>query len=73
MRTKRIAVLGYDDVQGLDIVGPLDAFDAANTADVGPRPYQTILLGLTNRTFRSESGIIFNPRKRLIALGNSIR
>jgi transcriptional regulator GlxA family with amidase domain len=61
MRTKRVAVLGYDDVQALDIVGPLDAFDAANTTNPGLRPYETVLLGLTNRTFRSESGITFKP------------
>jgi hypothetical protein len=43
MRTKRIAVLGYDDVQALDIAGPLDAFDMANRGTHADRPnYQTL-------------------------------
>jgi transcriptional regulator GlxA family with amidase domain len=62
MRTKRIAVLGYDDVQALDIAGPLDAFDMANRGTHTDRPnYQTLLLGITNRSFRSEAGINFKP------------
>lgn len=69
MRTKGIAVLGYDDVQGLDIVGPLDAFAAANAAGAGLRSYETVLLGLTNGTFRSESGITFKPKGTIDRVG----
>jgi transcriptional regulator GlxA family with amidase domain len=70
MRTKRIAVLGYDDVQALDIAGPLDAFDMANRGTHADRPnYQTLLLGVTNRSFRSEAGINFKPNAAIDRVG----
>jgi len=70
MRTKRIAVLGYDDVQALDIAGPLDAFDAANSGThSGRRNYETLLLGLTNRSFGSEAGISFKPHAAIDRIG----
>jgi len=61
----RIGIVGYDDVQALDLVGPADAFTVANNVGANghsPKPrYELIILGLTTKPFRSESGIRFHP------------
>jgi transcriptional regulator GlxA family with amidase domain len=70
MSTKRIGFLGYDGVQALDLVGPLEAFVAAATAfddENGPRRsgYETLVIGLTDEPFTSETGLVFRPHKTL--------
>lgn len=60
----RIGVLGFDGVNGLDLVGPLEVFaHAANIDDerAARRPYQTYVIGLGSRTFASEAGMQFRP------------
>jgi len=60
-----IGVLGFDNVNALDIVGPLEAFAEANglAASQGlTPPYQLMVLGLSTQAFVSESGITFVPR-----------
>src|SRR5205814_5387137 len=52
-------------VQGLDIVGPSDAFTlAAVPGDEGRRErcYEVTVLGLTGKPFRAESGLVFHPQ-----------
>jgi transcriptional regulator GlxA family with amidase domain len=51
----RVAMLGYDEVQGLDVVGPIDAFGAANVGQ--PGAYITTTVSLTGAPFVSESGL----------------
>ncbi len=55
----RVAVLGYDGVQTLDIVGPLDAFDSAATAV--PGAYTCRVTSVDGAPFRSEAGLSITP------------
>ena len=64
MNPRRIGFLGYDDVQTLDIIGPVDAFmgtrlDEANGSD--HQVYETLIIGMTDKPFVSESGIVLKP------------
>src|SRR5437763_6350662 len=69
MKPKLVGFLGYDGIQGLDLVGPLEAFMSAFTdeADGGARNgcYETLVIGLTGEPFTSETGITFKPHKTL--------
>jgi transcriptional regulator GlxA family with amidase domain len=62
--TRRIGIIAYPDVQGLDIVGPADAFAGARLADAREtRPlYEVVLIGLSSKPVVSESGIVFQPK-----------
>lgn len=61
---RRIGIIAYDGVQALDIVGPADAFAAANNTEKGKtlRRYEIALIGLSSKPITSESGIVFQPR-----------
>jgi len=54
-QTHNIAFLGFDRIQLLDLVGPLEAFDIANKAIDG-KPYRCFIIS-ENATFTSESKI----------------
>ena len=62
-RQRRIGIIAYDGVQGLDIVGPADAFAAATVTENGRTvpAYEITLIGLTAKPALSESGIVFQP------------
>ena len=61
---KRIGLLGYDGIVGLDLVGPMEAFASA---PIGEAPeatvggYEVIVLALEKRPFTSESGLVMHP------------
>jgi transcriptional regulator GlxA family with amidase domain len=58
----RIGILGFEGVMGLDLVGPADAFSSAfieDGEDGLARCYEVEIIGLSNRTFRSENGTSF--------------
>ncbi len=55
----RVALLGYDGVQTLDVVGPLDAFASATAAHAGA--YRTVVTSLDGAPFRSEAGLRVMP------------
>lgn len=64
---KRIGILGYNDVQALDIAGPMDAFSMASSHLDSERPdhapaYEVFVLGLDRRAFKAESGLSLIPR-----------
>lgn len=65
-RVRRIGIIGYEGVQGLDIAGPVDAFSAANqiAAEHAP-PYEITILAPSKRPFTTESGMILVPHERL--------
>jgi transcriptional regulator GlxA family with amidase domain len=63
MKPITIAILGFDGVAGLDLVGPLEAFAVAE-AD-GRKCYDTCVVGLTLRPFAAESGVTFRPHASL--------
>jgi transcriptional regulator GlxA family with amidase domain len=64
--TRRIAILGFDGVQALDLFGPADVF--ASDVFLGRRlndelqdhwpPYQVIVIGLTARNFTTSGGVV---------------
>ncbi|HEY6293888.1 MAG TPA: GlxA family transcriptional regulator [Terriglobia bacterium] len=69
---KTIGILGYDGVQALDIVGPMDAFSIASSHLASKRPdpapaYEVLVLGLSRRAFVAESGIAIRPHRILAA------
>jgi transcriptional regulator GlxA family with amidase domain len=55
----RVAFLGYEGFQAMDICGPLDAFDSANRFRA--RSYETVITSLDGRPFASESGLRIAP------------
>jgi len=65
MREIEIGALGYDGVNALDLVGPLEAFAVANVfaAEAGARVrYKTCVIGLDRGNFTAESGVVFAPQ-----------
>jgi transcriptional regulator GlxA family with amidase domain len=67
-----VAVFGFDGVSALDLTGPLDTFATANRqlSDFEPEiPYQVRLIGVTGKSFVSESGIVY---KTQYTLGNAL-
>src|SRR2546430_15141873 len=63
-----MSAIGYDGVQALDIIGPSDAFTIADIeTDNGQRRpcYEVIIVGITNKPFRAESGVSFQPHTTL--------
>jgi transcriptional regulator GlxA family with amidase domain len=68
MNAKRIGFLGFDGITALDLVGPAEAFAAAVVEEDngGPRRcYEVLTIGLTNKAFVAESGVIFQAHKTL--------
>ena len=66
---KRVGVIGFDGVNAVDLVGPLEVFGNAGRADFTRREsvgvYELHVLGLTSAPFVAESGIRFVPDHRL--------
>ena len=59
---RRIGLLGFDGVTALDLIGPLEAFSLAHRLPdqgQGPACYKPIIVGLTEKSFISESGLRF--------------
>jgi transcriptional regulator GlxA family with amidase domain len=66
--TRRIGVLGFDDVNGIDLAGPIEAFGHAafiDPARVARSPYEIVVIGVGRGTFRTESGLVFKPHVTL--------
>lgn len=64
---KVIGLLAYDDMQALDLVGPLDVFGAANALAVGAQPYELCIIGLSTGAARAENGLAVTPSCSLLA------
>ena len=62
----KIGIIGFDQMMALDLVGPVDAFDSANSPKT---PYEICIIGLTSRPFRAHSGLIFKPHETLQTVG----
>jgi len=64
MKPLRVGLIGYEGVQGLDLIGPSDAFSITSITDENGRPrpgYEVVVLGLSGKSFRAESGVLFQP------------
>ncbi|HET6432668.1 GlxA family transcriptional regulator [Dyella sp.] len=59
--TRSIGLLAYDDMQALDLVGPLDVFGGANALAHGAPPYELRVIGLHARAVRAENGLSIVP------------
>ena len=58
---KTIGLLVYDDMQALDLAGPLDVFGAANAPAGGTPPYALCIIGLHTHPIRAENGLSIVP------------
>jgi transcriptional regulator GlxA family with amidase domain len=68
MKPISIGILGFDGVTSLDLAGPLEAFTAAKIDSPGKilqRGYHVTLIGVTSKTFTSESGASFKTARTL--------
>ena len=63
----RVALLGYDGVQTLDLAGPLDVFSWANTLQ--PGAYATVIVSLDGASFASSAGLRVTPDCALAEAG----
>jgi transcriptional regulator GlxA family with amidase domain len=64
MTPLRIGLLGYERANALDIAGPAEAFASAfrdNGKGELEHCYEVSIIGLTRRSFATESGIVFQP------------
>lgn len=59
--TRTIGLLVYDDMQALDLAGPLDVFGTANSLAHGTPPYELCVMGLHPRAVRAENGLSIVP------------
>ena len=65
---RRVAILGFDGVAALDLTGPLEALNIARlrVADGETFPcYRAVVVGLTKKSFSSESGLAFKAKATL--------
>src|SRR5690242_11522653 len=62
---KTIGLLAYDEMQALDLAGPLDVFGAANALAGGTQPYRLCIIGLTMNVVRAENGLSILPAHAL--------
>jgi hypothetical protein len=71
---RTIGILGYADVQALDLIGPSHAFAIADEhlrARGSTAGYKVVVLGLSLRTFAAESGVLFKPHTTYLAWRNA--
>lgn len=68
MKPLRIGILGFDGVATLDLAGPLEALSATKVGTPDgefQRGYEMVLIGVTGKTFVSESGVTLKASKTL--------
>jgi len=64
MKPIRVGIVGFDQMTALDLVGPMDAFAQAESATL-TRPYELFVIGITDRPFTAQSGLIIKPHYSL--------
>jgi transcriptional regulator GlxA family with amidase domain len=67
MTPLRIGFLGFDGVMAFDLVAPIEAFTLAGVdeADEPEKLYETVIIGVNDRPFQTESGVVFLPKKTI--------
>src|SRR5260370_12786794 len=66
MIPNRIGFIGFDGVVAIDLAGQVDGFECAQIpgGQNGSRKcYEIVTMGLSNRPFVAESGLVFVPQK----------
>ena len=69
MAPVRVGLVGFDQVNALDLIGPAEAFASAlirGRDGQSKSGYEIIILGLSRRPFVSESGVVFQPHATLL-------
>ncbi len=66
MKPINVGIIGFDGLTALDLVGPMDALDQANTLQT---PYDVKVIGLTSRPFTAHSGLVLKPHQTLETAG----
>lgn len=66
MKPIKVGIVGFDQLTALDLVGPMDAFDQANTPNT---PYEVSVIGLSSKSFVAHSGLVFKPHQTLQTVG----
>ncbi len=66
-KPKSVGILGFDGIKSSDLVGPLETFVAADAyaEDQSRRFYDANLIGVTGRSFVSETGLVMKARHSL--------
>jgi transcriptional regulator GlxA family with amidase domain len=65
MATRRIGFVAFEGMTTLDLVGPLDVFQAANDRLEAEQPYELLLLSVGGRSVTSSSGLHVRPHRPL--------
>jgi transcriptional regulator GlxA family with amidase domain len=70
MATRRIGILGFANLQALDLIGPADVFcsdalDAPAYRDGGAPPYEVVIIGVDSKRFTASNGVQFSARYTL--------
>ena len=66
---KRVGIIGFEGVNALDMIGPIEALTTAGRKDPTAKEsrglYEAVVIGLNERPFAAESGIRFVPHCQL--------
>jgi transcriptional regulator GlxA family with amidase domain len=67
MAPRRIGILGFDNLQALDLIGPADVFcsdalSAAGFRQEGEAPYEVVIIGVDRKRFIASNGVQFAAR-----------
>ncbi|HXT17016.1 MAG TPA: helix-turn-helix domain-containing protein [Gemmatimonadaceae bacterium] len=65
--SRRIGILGFENLQALDLVGPADVFcsDALSVPEFavdGEPPYELVVIGVDSKHFTASNGVAFTAR-----------
>ncbi|MEN1728811.1 MAG: hypothetical protein AAGJ52_10280 [Pseudomonadota bacterium] len=61
--TIRVGFLAFDDLQALDLLGPLEAFQTANEQIVTARRYDLVVLSEDGQSVTLSSGVQIVPQQ----------
>lgn len=67
MPVRRIGILGFENLQALDLIGPADVFGSDALAapefrEDGTPPYEVVVIGVEGKRFTASNGIEFTAR-----------
>lgn len=65
--TRNIDILLFDDLNMLDVAGPVQAFEAANSAK--SKPYAIRFVSFENKPIRASCGLMLSPEARFSSKG----
>lgn len=73
MESRRVVIVGYDDVQLLDVAGPLEVFSLADRFETrGARGYAVEVVTTAGEPFPTSSGLTIVPHGRLASVRGAI-